>query len=160
MNLSSRLSKCRGYACIFSLVKEAVESVMNRRRAGLSLGLSRLPNNIGAFYQVGSNFIVLNRNLVEEVSKTEDSELINSYIFHVLLHEYIHTLGFVDEKETYVITQQISEKVLGPEHIATRIASQGIGAVFSSMGLSPKEGASDGIDVIDTFEVENLNYFG
>jgi len=63
------------------LVKEAVEKSIGKRRAGLILGLSDLPLHIGAFYQAGSNFIVMNRKLLLKVKMSEDTEFINSYCF-------------------------------------------------------------------------------
>jgi hypothetical protein len=158
----TRLDGCSNYACIFELVKEAVEKTMNKRRAGLILGLTNLPNHVGAFHQMSSNFIVMNKRLLEKVVESGDKKLINSYIFHVLLHEYIHSLGYMNEQETQILTHVVSEKVLGPTHPATVIAVKGIGSVFSNIkGLRHQnfEGIED-IEIVEEFERDNLNYFG
>jgi len=156
------LNRCSDYACIFELVKAAVENTIGKRRVGLILGLSDLPNHVGAFHQMSSNFIVMNKRLLEEVIKTGNKKLINSYIFHVLLHEYIHSLGYMNEQKTQILTHAISEKVLGSDHPATKIALDGIGSVFSNIRrLEHHEFKGiEEIEIVEDFEKDNLNYFG
>ncbi len=162
MNFADKLDECSDFSCIFDLVKTAVENTINRRRVGLILGLSDLPTYIGAFYQMGSNFIVMNKKLLKEVMKTGNKKLINAYIFHVLLHEYIHSLGCFDEQKTQMLTYAISEKFLGSNHLATSIAKHGICSILSNMDrldyYEPEELGD--IEIIEEFEMENLNYFG
>jgi len=162
MNLAYRLSGCADFACIFGIVKTVVEKAIGERRGGLLLGLSELPNYIGAFHQVGSNFIVMNKSLLEDVLKTGDKEIINSYIFHILLHEYLHTLGYVDEQQTQVLAQAISEEALGPNHSATLIAKHGISSVLPNAGRFEYHGEnrSWNMEVVQDFEVDDLDYFG
>lgn len=162
MNFTNELDGCSEFSCIFRLVKIAVESLMGKRRAGLLLGLTKLPNYIGAFHQLGSNFIIMNKTLLEKVIETEDKELINAYIFHVLLHEYIHSLGYINEQETQILTHKISERVLGLNHPATLIARYGLGSVLSGLKINHADRIEkiDKIEIINDFENENLNYFG
>lgn len=162
VNFIDRLNECSDYACIFELVKAAVEITIHKRRVGLILGLSDLPNHVGAFHQIGSNFIVLNKRLLKEVIRTGNRKLINAYIFHILLHEYIHSLGYMNEQKTQILTHAISEKVLGSEHPATQIAMNGIGSVFANIKkLEHHEFKGiEEIEIIEDFEKDNLNYFG
>ena len=162
MNFVERLSECSDFSCIFELVKAAVEITINKRRVGLILGLSDLPSYIGAFHQVGSNFIVMNKKLLKQVMRIGDKKLINAYIFHVLLHEYIHSLGYLNEQNTQTLTYAISEKILGEDHQATMIARYGIGSVLSNIGkleYYEPEGIGD-IEIVEDFENDNMNYFG
>jgi len=165
MNFVKGLNDCSDFACIFDLVKQAAEITMNKRRVGLILGLSELPMFIGAYHGVGSNFIVMNKKLLNEViRRARDKRLVNSYIFHVLLHEYIHSLGFIDEKETQYMTYVVSAKVLGENHPATQMAKYGINSVFSGVGtlnhFESKRDISEIIEIIEDFERENMSYFG
>jgi hypothetical protein len=160
MNFADKLDECSDFSHIFDLVKEAVKTTINRRRSGLMLGLSDLPVYIGALHQIGSNFIIMNKKLLKEVLRTCDKKIINSYIFHVLLHEYIHSLGFIDEKMTEMLTHGISEEVLGPNHFATLIAKNGIGSVLSNLNISYDEPETRDIEIIEYFESDNLSYFG
>jgi len=162
MEFVDRLNGCSDFSCILDLVKSAVETTINRRRVGLILGLSDLPNYIGAFHQIGSNFIVMNKRLLKEVIRSGNRKLINSYIFHILLHEYIHSLGCIDERKTQMLTYAISKEVLGSDHPATLIAKHGIGSVFSNISrlehYVPKKIGN--IEIVEDFERDNLNYFG
>jgi hypothetical protein len=162
MDFVNELNECSNFPSIFQLVKSAVEITMNKRRVGLMLGLTDLPIYIGALHQLGSNFIIMNKRLLKEVIKSSNRKLTNAYIFHVLLHEYIHSLGFMNEQEVQILTHAISEKVLGSDHPATKIARYGIGSVFSNIRrlehYQPER--IDDIEIIDDFETDNLNYFG
>ena len=46
----------------------------------------------------------------------------NAYAFHVLLHEYLHTLGWIREDEVRPLAHELSLEALGADHPATRIA--------------------------------------
>ncbi len=161
MDFVDRLNECSEFSCIFNLVKEAVEITIDRRRVGLILGLSDLPSYIGAFHQMGSNFIVMNKRLLKEVVNNGNKKLVNAFVFHTLLHEYIHSLGYLNERKVQMLTYAISEKVLGPEHPATLIARYGIGSLISGMRLEHQEhGRIGNIEIVEDFETDNLNYFG
>jgi hypothetical protein len=164
MNFAKELNGCQDFACIFDLVKGAIEATLNKRRTGLILGLSNLPIYIGAYHGIGSNFIVMNKKLLKEVIRTSrDKRLVNSYIFHVLLHEYIHSLGFINERETQYLTYSVSAKILGENHPATQMAKYGINSIFPDITTShfePRDDISEIIEIIEDFERENMNYFG
>ncbi len=162
MDLVERLNECPDFSCIFQLVKTAVEITMDKRRVGLMLGLTDLPNYVGALHQLGSNFIIMNKRLLKKVIRSGNKKLINAYIFHVLLHEYIHSLGYMNEQEVQILTHAISEKVLGPDHSATKIARYGIGSVFSNISRLEHYQSKriKDIEIIKDFETDNLNYFG
>ncbi|MCX8171095.1 MAG: hypothetical protein N3E47_03860, partial [Candidatus Bathyarchaeota archaeon] len=117
------LEKCGSYGDIFDLVKKAVKRVLGLRRVGLLLYLSNLPPHIGAYYQVGSNIIVLNKMLISMafrslMSKTE----LNSLIFSILLHEYLHSLGFLNEQRVRELVYEISVKTFGADHLTVKMA--------------------------------------
>jgi len=163
MDFAKMLDGCSDFECIFKVVKSAVKRTTGRGRVGLILGLSDLPNYIGAFHQLGSNFIIMNKNLLDRVLASRNKGLINAYVFHILLHEYLHSLGHVNEQETQIITYAITEEALGPEHPATKIARYGIAAVFSNiprLEYRSYESGKKGIEIVKDFETDNLNYFG
>lgn len=117
------LERCEGYGEIFDLVKKAVKKTIGLHRVGLLLYLESLPLNIGAYHPVGSNSIVLNKSLVNMmrrllISRTE----FNSLIFSLLLHEYLHSLGFLDEKEVRRLVYEISVRTFGEDHPTVKMA--------------------------------------
>src|SRR5256886_10751714 len=134
IGISEGLDRSFDFSEVFQLVKKSVKSSLGKRRTGLMLGLADLPEYIGAFHQMGSNFIVMNRSLLDQVTKlAKDRRYLNAYVFYTLLHEYLHTLGYVDEGEVRRLTRQITAQVLGPDHPATRLAVEGPAAVFPEL---------------------------
>ena len=121
-----RLDRTHDIPEIFELVKLAVRKNTGKERSGLMLGLSNLGGGpqgfVGAFYPVATNIIVMNTLPLERIKQT-DPTLFKPYVFHILLHEYIHTLGIIDEEATRAMALEISQKVFGPAHPATQIAT-------------------------------------
>jgi hypothetical protein len=77
---------------------------------------------IGAYYPVSSNIIVVNKTPLRRIIKTKP-QLLKPYSFHILLHEYIHALGYLDEEYTKYKTYEISKKNYGEDHIITKLSS-------------------------------------
>lgn len=121
----TRLDNARTLADIFEVVKAAVQENMGTSRGGLMLGLANLGNNpqgfLGAFYPVGSNIIVMNKVPLDRIRET-DPRLYKPYTFHVMLHEYLHSLGYLDEGTVRRQVYDICRDIFGEEHPATRLA--------------------------------------
>jgi len=109
----------------FELVKDVVRRREGRQRAGLMLGLQELGASlsgfIGAYYPVYSNIIVVNKTPLRRIAETEP-QLFTPYTFHLLLHEYIHSLGLFDEELTRRKAYEISAREFGEDHLATEFA--------------------------------------
>jgi len=110
----------------FEDVKEVVRKSEGRSRAGLMLGLQELGSSlngfIGAYYPVSSNIIVMNKTPLRRIIDT-NPKLFDPYVFHILLHEYIHSLGFLDERTTELKTYEISKEHFGEDHIITQLST-------------------------------------
>lgn len=120
------LEDCEGYTEVFNLVKKAVKKTLNRWRVGLMLILDDLPLHIGAYHVVGSNAIILNRRLLEIVHQHSSSRKeVNSYLFTILMHEYLHTLGLTDEGEVRRLVYRVTAELLGEDHPAADMAMRG-----------------------------------
>jgi len=159
MNLTVQLDKCHDFGDIFELVKETARKILGRRRVGLMLYLADLPRTVGAYYTVGSNAIVVNRKLLKQVSNSVESLTeLNSYVFTILLHEYLHALGYLDEGEVRSLVHKISVESFGEEHPTSqmstgkfRLAPQGAPAIG--------EGSNDGeVEIIRDFDRSNQTY--
>lgn len=125
-SFESSLDHAKDLADIFELVKRAVRTTTGRERAGLMLGLANLGGGpqgfIGAFFPIATNIIVMNSLPLQRVKET-DPALYRPYVFHILLHEYLHTLGIIDEAVTRQRAYEISEKLFGKNHPATQLAA-------------------------------------
>ncbi|MDM7912894.1 MAG: hypothetical protein QUS09_07330 [Methanotrichaceae archaeon] len=126
VDFKTRLEEAKTLADIFEVVKAVVLKSMKKSRGGLMLGMADLGNHpkgfLGGFFTVGSNVIVLNKNPLQRITETRP-ELYKPYAFHVLLHEYIHSLGYLDERMVNSKVYEITKEALGEEHLATQIAA-------------------------------------
>jgi len=100
---------------IFEIVKDIVWKTLRKSRAGLELGLVELGNSpkglIGAYYVSGSNIIIMNETPLKRIQETNPN-LLTPYIFSTLLHEYLHSLGYFDEKLVREMTYEVSCKII------------------------------------------------
>lgn len=125
-SFDNRLQTADDLADIFEIVKLAVRKTTGKERAGLMLGLADLGGGpqgfVGAFYPVATNIIVMNSLPLRRIKET-DPPLYKPYVFHILLHEYLHTLGIIDELATRQKVFEISVKLFGREHPVTQLAA-------------------------------------
>jgi len=119
-----RLDRCSNFREIFQLVKQSVKESLKQERAGLMLFLADMTYRVGAYHQVGTNNIVMNRLLLNHVLETSETMRdANAFIYSILTHEYIHALGYINEREARELTYQVSKETFGEEHLATRMAA-------------------------------------
>ena len=162
MDYKKSLQKAKSFAEIFQLVKEAVRGYTGNYQAGLLLGLSDLGSYenayLGAFYSFDANTIVINKRPLNKIKKANPS-LYNPYIFHVLLHEYIHSLGITEENEVKIIAFEISKRHFGKGHIATKLAFS-LEKVLPNLtfgeNFEPPEDLS--IEFVQGIDKDNTNY--
>ena len=129
------LSSADGFDTIFEMVKEATESKLGMHRAGLTLVLGDIPNSVGAYHEMGSNAIVMNRNLLRIVEKLARSRSRrNSYVFMILLHEYLHSLGYTSDRQVRTLGREISDHYLGKRHPAGEMAVGPLDRFFPELG--------------------------
>jgi hypothetical protein len=149
----------------FEEVKKVVHDEENRSRAGLMLGLQELGTSIngfiGAYFPVASNIIVMNKTPLRRIIET-NPDLFNSYSFHILLHEYIHSLGFLNEEITKKKTYEISVNHFGKNHIITQLSTN-INKFFPNLiypayGWTPNSITSN-IELIKGFDKSNTDIY-
>jgi len=128
------LSSAEGFDKIFEMVKVATERTIGKHRAGLTLVLGDIPNDVGAYHEMGSNAIVMNRNLlriVEKLSKTKTKR--NAYVFMILLHEYLHSLGYTSDRQVRTLGRKIADEYLGRRHLAGEMAVRPLDQFFPGL---------------------------
>ena len=128
------LSSAEGFDSIFEMVKSATERKLGIHRAGLTLVLGDIPNSVGAYHEMGSNAIVMNRNLLRIVEKLSKSRARrNAYVFMILLHEYLHTLGYTSDRQVRTLGKQIADEYLGRRHPASEMAVRPLNQFFPDL---------------------------
>jgi len=158
-----RLENVTSIPDIFEVVKESVWKTVRKSRAGLELGLVELGNRpeglLGAYYVSGSNLIIMNETPLKRIQET-NPDLLTPYIFSILLHEYLHSLGFFDEDYVKILTYQISCEIFGNNSIIAEIAKD-ITKFFPNIIYpqdSPK--VDTPLKMIRDFDRSSISYIG
>jgi len=161
MMYAERLKDAKGFDEIFSLVKTLVAEKLGLHRAGLSLVLADLPPNILALHEMGSNTIVMNRKTLEAISaQTEDRTAKNAYIFVTLLHEYLHSFGFSDERKVRETVANIVASTFGREHPAYAAAVNPLTLLGGKQPHTGGSGAPRPPTIVKDFDRESTPYIG
>ena len=157
--MSERLDASHDFGDVFELVKKSAERSLGLRRAGLMLYLAKLPKHIGAYHTMGTNGIVMNRTILDMITHGAKSlREINSYVYSILLHEYLHALGYMEERDVRKLVYDVSLETFGPDHPATQIASRGPGAMFPEISLHDVPTDTPDIEVIPDLEKSSQRY--
>lgn len=149
----------------FEDVKNIVKKSQGRSRAGLMLGFQELGSSMNgvicAYFPVASNIIVINQTPLRRINETNPN-LLKPYGFHVMLHEYIHSLGFLNEEITKQKTYEISKENFGEKHIITQFSTD-IKKIFPNIvypinGWIPPE-STPPINIIKGFDISNTQNY-
>lgn len=156
---SLRLDEAKGYSEVWELVKDTVKTALGEHRVGMMLFLDDLPIQLGAYHQVGTNNIVLNRTLVQVVeAATKSRRLVNAFVYILLLHEYLHALGYVREAEARQLVYQVSKRSFGEDHIVSQLARTSPWALLKDVPLSLIEAPKRVMEIVKDFERSNQKY--
>lgn len=158
-DLVQRLDEADGFDEIFRLVKSVVETKLGLRRAGLMLILGEIPSYILAYHEVGSNSIILNRRVLRALQGLNRSKReINGYIFTVLMHEYLHTLGFLDEKTVRILVKSLTREILGTNHPAYFVANENTLKVFPEIATINSTDFGNNFEIVKEFDYDSVTY--
>ena len=123
------------------------------------LYLAKLPSHIGAFHTMGTNGIVMNRTTLDMITHSARSlREINSYVYSILLHEYLHALGYAEEREVRKLVYDVSVETFGPDHPATQIASKGPHAILQGPVFDSSPNKIPDVEVIPDLERSSQRY--
>jgi hypothetical protein len=144
----------------FELVKSAVEEKFNMHRAGLSLILQGLPTKLGAYHVLGSNLIIVNKRILGIIKIHKSLGEYNSYLFMVLTHEYLHSLGIIDEIQVRKMTYTLLVSLVGEQHIATKMARHQPWDLFPELSLFNDNSFEQKFEIIKNFDKTTQSYIG
>jgi hypothetical protein len=154
-----KLASAGGFDEVFELVKKAVDHVLGVHRAGLTLVLGDIPNQIGAYHEMGSNAIVMNRNIMKIVWRsTRSKQRRNAYTFMILLHEYLHTLGFEDDGQVRELSRKITDAYIGKGHIAAEMAVSPLDRFFPEINQYAMFRDNGSFETIRKFDSSSTSY--
>ncbi|MDP8941869.1 MAG: hypothetical protein M3M84_04940 [Thermoproteota archaeon] len=144
----------------FELVKSTVEARYKMHRAGLSLILQVMPTNLGAYHVLGSNLIIANKRILDIIKKYKSSEEYNSYLFMVLVHEYLHSFGIIDELQVRKMTYTLIASLVGEDHMATSMARYQPWSLFPELNLFHNNSFEQKFEVVRNFDKTTQSYIG
>ncbi|MEO9321605.1 MAG: hypothetical protein ABI361_13140 [Nitrososphaera sp.] len=157
-DLQARLAETLDFDAAFELVKSAVFAKFRMHRAGLSLILQVMPGHVGAYHVLGSNAIVVNSYVLNAIKRAASSlEEYNAYIFMVLAHEYLHSLGITNENTVRQMTFELCSSALGPTHMAARMAKEDPTSLFRNLNL-PAQQFGKQFQLVKKFDTKNQSY--
>jgi len=144
------------YSQVFDLIRRIVSNVLGKSHSGILLGLQDLgfhPQGfVGGYHRVGTNEIYLNRNVLQIMREETPEDHYKAYLFHLLLHEYVHSTGVIDEQETRTLTRLISREIFNTKHPVYKIAAYGLNALFPHEfyegHFEPEEGSPKNIEFV------------
>ena len=165
VDIPSSLSRLSGgnssrtdYNSIFSLVRKAVKTALGKERVGLGLALADLPSQLGAFWEVGGNYIVMNKNILDALRyANRPKEEINSFVFVILMHEYLHSLGVLDEYKARTMTARICATIFEEGHPAYEIGTRDPWQVYPFLMQVPS-GNGENLKIIGNFDSDTVSY--
>ncbi len=159
MENTEELDNCEDFKKIFTLVKKSVKETMGVSRTGLMLYLADLPLQVGAYYQVGSNGIVFNRALLNAIAGSVQSKReLNAFVYSILLHEYLHALGHLDERGVRALVYKVSRRTFGMDHVATRMAAVSPWVFLRNLPALSDYVSKRDVDIVRDFEQPENRY--
>jgi hypothetical protein len=159
MQFVEKIANLKDFDETFELVKAVVLQKFKLHRAGLSLILQMMPSSLGAYHMLGSNAIVVNTYLLTTLKRiVKSTEEYNSYIFMVLSHEYLHSLGIVDENTVRQMTFELCKWMLGNDHTATKMAKNGPSAIYPELRSLMQSQFGRDFQVVKNFDRSNQTY--
>jgi len=160
-DLARRVDRAQNFDEVFELVKRVVDEELGEHRAGLSLVLANMPSTIGAYHPVGANIIVANKSLIKGLQAiTKNPKEINAFVFMILLHEYLHSLGYLDETEVRRVSERVSSSALGPNHPTVKLASANWLELYPQLQSLSQQPFSRDFEVVQKFDSSSTSYIG
>ena len=154
-----RLEKAASYGEVWEIVRDSVKEVLKKHRVGMMLFLDDLSLNLGAYHPVGTNNIIMNRALLKLVEvATEKRVFVNAFIYSILLHEYLHAVGYLAESEVRPLVATVSEACFGYEHITSKLAREGPWLLLHGIPLDEVQTPKRVIEIVRDFEKSNERY--
>jgi len=149
----NHLERAKNYGEVWQIVKDTVKFSLDKRRNSLMLFLDDLPLQLGAYYPVGTNNIVLNSSLVEIVEASVSSKpTVNALVYNLLLHEYLHALGEYSEIEVRRMVVEVAGKCFGEQHLATLLARKSPWVLLKDIPLGPFNAPKRVMEIVKNFE--------
>ncbi|MEQ9716101.1 MAG: hypothetical protein ACTSSP_07915 [Candidatus Asgardarchaeia archaeon] len=112
------------------------------------------------------DFKVLKINLCKQLASqlvSDDKNKKKAYVFSLLLHEYLHAVGIINETQVRNLVLAILLKIFGQNHLVTKFSVgnpfqifNGLRKIILQIAVNKKDNK---VVFIDKFDADNANYF-
>ena len=154
-----RLEEASDFRGVWEIVKDSVKTVLDQYRVSMMLFLDDLPLRMGAYHQVGTNNIVMNRVLLEVVEAATDNRVLaNAFVYIILLHEYLHALGYIREADARALVREVAREAFGLDHVVDQLAILGPWSILKGIPLDLVQGPKRVMEVVKGFERASQDY--
>ena len=112
------------------------------------------------------DFKVLKINLCKQLASqlvSDDKNKKKAYVFSLLLHEYLHAVGIINETQVRNLVLAILLKIFSQNHLVTKFSVgnpfqifNGLRKVILQIAVNKKDNK---VVFIDKFDADNANYF-
>ncbi len=155
----NHLDEAKNYAEVWKITKDSVNFALGKSRGSMMLFLDDLPLQVGAYYPVGTNNIVLNRSLVDIVEATlNDKQKINALVYNLLLHEYLHALGELSESEVRRQVVLVATKCFGKDHQTAVLARKSPWILLKDIPFRASVASRRVMEIVRDFEKTTDSY--
>ena len=156
---AAKVAHLKDFNEALELVKSSVFQKFRMHRAGLSLVLQVMPTNLGAYHILGSNIIAMNSYVLAAIKNLSGSDTeYNSYLFMVLAHEYLHSLGLVDENTVRQMTYDLCKAMLGEDHSSTKMAKEDPSSLFPQLRNMVQTQFGRDFQLVKNFDTKSQGY--
>jgi hypothetical protein len=154
-----RLDNAKEFRDIYEIVKDTVKRSLGEHRVGMMLYLEDLPLQLGAYHPVGTNNIVLNRSLLNIIeASSQSTQIVNAFVYNILLHEYLHALGYIREANVNQLIQKITKESFGETHLTTELGRNGPWSILKDIPITMFETPKRLREVVKNFEKTDTRY--
>ena len=117
----------------------------------------------GLFFYPGTE-IIMNVDPILILMSSQPKYIVKAYVYHVLLHEYLHSLGLLDEYQCRKLVLEISKRIFKDDHHPIiKIALEGIGIYLPNLRMLyiPPMRKTEGliIEYLSNFDEHGLTYY-
>ncbi len=125
MDYAEKIKSADGVGELFNVVKSIVRDYTGREKDGISVEFAEIEvyngRFIGGLYNYNTNKIIVNKLPLKPLLE-KNKVFHNFYLFHILLHEYVHAIGFSNELQARRLVYALAQDYFGGEHILTEFA--------------------------------------
>ena len=94
-------------------------------------------------------------NYMKSIAKSPEE--FKSFLFAILTHEYLHSVGYINELDARRVTAQVAKTAFGKDHAATKLSSTDLWSMYPTLLLLP-DGDGSRMRIISNFDTDATSY--